>query len=286
MLQGAGQTMNAGDAAARGDYLGMMDGLQGARGSLNNAFRPCFTGKMLIATKAGYKRFSELKKDEAVLASPEDGESKEVSTQLVEEVFERLGRIWLLKIGEEVIETTDEHPFWVESKGWVPTHELMPGDLLRTLDKRLVAVSSVEETERVETVYNCRVANWHTYFVRSEEATEGVWSHNSRCAIPSPNGSNGKPDHQRAVIALRKMLAQKYPKEKGYVITSNKGSLSSLGSSRRPDAVVIRNKKPLVVGEVSRTNKDGSLVPRENKKINEYARMRIKKIVIVGLPKR
>jgi len=39
-----------------------------------------------------------------------------------------------LHVGDEIIETTDNHPFWVEGKGWVFADELQEGDKLQKAD--------------------------------------------------------------------------------------------------------------------------------------------------------
>ncbi|TQR45310.1 hypothetical protein C7Y44_11880 [Paenibacillus popilliae] len=39
-----------------------------------------------------------------------------------------------LNVGEQIIETTDNHPFWVEGKGWVFADELQVGDNLQKAD--------------------------------------------------------------------------------------------------------------------------------------------------------
>lgn len=37
---------------------------------------------------------------------------------------------WLLEVGGETIETTDEHPFYVAGQGWTKARDLRAGDLL------------------------------------------------------------------------------------------------------------------------------------------------------------
>jgi len=39
-----------------------------------------------------------------------------------------------LYAGAQIIETTDNHPFWVEGKGWVFADELQVGDKLQKAD--------------------------------------------------------------------------------------------------------------------------------------------------------
>src|SRR5689334_23206024 len=69
---------------------------------------------------------------------------------------------------ERVIGTTPEHPFYVQGKGWTPVRALKQGDLIRTEDG-WVPVLGLRDTGQCETVYNWRVADFHTYFVGSRE---------------------------------------------------------------------------------------------------------------------
>ena len=54
-------------------------------------------------------------------------------------------------------------------RGWLPAHRLQAGDWLDSPEGRPVAVAEVYDTGQYETVYNCRVAEWHTYFVGGAE---------------------------------------------------------------------------------------------------------------------
>ena len=78
-----------------------------------------------------------------------------------------------------VIRTTDEHPFWADGKGWTTAGELKAGDNLLASDKSKLPVENVSETGDTETVYNFRVADWHTYFVGNEDWDFEVWVHNA-----------------------------------------------------------------------------------------------------------
>ena len=85
---------------------------------------------------------------------------------------------WETVMPERVIGTTHEHPFYSQERGWTPAGELRPGELIRTEDG-WVFVKSVTETGRVETVYNLRVEDYHTYFVGASEWGFAVWAHNA-----------------------------------------------------------------------------------------------------------
>ena len=75
----------------------------------------------------------------------------------------------MVAAGSAIIGTTAEHPFWVVGKGWINANELAPGDTLIGKDGQTVVISRVEDTGEWATVYNMRVADWHTYFVGAAE---------------------------------------------------------------------------------------------------------------------
>ena len=77
-----------------------------------------------------------------------------------------------------MIRTTGEHPFYIVGKGWTDACLLQPGDLLCSRDGRAVPVQECCDTGEYETVYNCRVAEYHTYFVGDESWPFSIWAHN------------------------------------------------------------------------------------------------------------
>ncbi|MCM3698613.1 polymorphic toxin-type HINT domain-containing protein [Paenibacillus macerans] len=84
-----------------------------------------------------------------------------------------------LHIGEQVVETTDNHLFWVEGKGWVFADELQVGDKLQKADGSNLTIDKVEfiKLDEPVTVYNFTVADFHTYYVTDI----GIWVHNTQC---------------------------------------------------------------------------------------------------------
>ena len=55
------------------------------------------------------------------------------------------------------------------------------GDLLTTPDGLRVPVQEACDAGVVETVYNWRIADHHTYFVSADEWAVSVWAHNTSC---------------------------------------------------------------------------------------------------------
>jgi hypothetical protein len=124
------------------------------------------------------RAIQEVREGEWVLAR--DERTGEVSCREVVEPYDNPGRSIILvtladSLGnEEVIETTDNHPFYVDGKGWTRVDHLNPGDFIPSADRGLLTVTALEWTPRVETVYNFGVDEFHTYFV----GAIGAWVYN------------------------------------------------------------------------------------------------------------
>jgi hypothetical protein len=56
---------------------------------------------------------------------------------------------------------------------------LEPGDRLRSHDDRWLALEAVTDAREITSVYNCRVAEYHTYFVGAVGWVFTVWAHNA-----------------------------------------------------------------------------------------------------------
>lgn len=48
---------------------------------------------------------------------------------------------WNIHIGEEVLTTTDLHPFWIIDKGWVYAKDLIVGDKLEGEDGKAIPIA-------------------------------------------------------------------------------------------------------------------------------------------------
>ncbi|WP_018751033.1 polymorphic toxin-type HINT domain-containing protein [Paenibacillus sanguinis] len=81
-----------------------------------------------------------------------------------------------LSVGNQIIETTDNHPFRVDSKGWVFAVDLKVSDELVQSNGNHLKIDNIEIVHHDEKAkaYNFTVADFHTYFVSSL----GIWVHN------------------------------------------------------------------------------------------------------------
>ena len=89
-----------------------------------------------------------------------------VRVQTVEHLIRLQSRTMIVRVNGKEIETTPEHPFYVDGKGWTEAQELEVGDLLIGTDGQLTPVEDVRFTGETKPVYNMSITNDHTYFVR------------------------------------------------------------------------------------------------------------------------
>src|SRR5262249_13215930 len=179
---------------AFGEPLTVRDGLQaftfgailGGRGLM-----ACFTGDMEVPTRRGFVRWDALTGNDEVLSCNEHDPLGALEYKRVEEIFRTTAPIWHVHVKGKVIRTTARHPFYVWGKGWIEAWRLAPGDRLRSDDGRMVAVEEVFESGTEEPVYNCRVADYHTYFVGGAEWEVTVWAHN-QCYISQAAANTGR----------------------------------------------------------------------------------------------
>ena len=129
-------------------------------------------------TPFGSKRIEQLRVGDQVISKPDWNANGAVRVQTVEEVFRLQAPILKLRIGGQTIETTAEHPFYVDGKGWTDGCDLKIGDQLIGSDGTLTPVESVDFTGEIKPVYNLRVSQDHTYFVGSATWGFSVWVHN------------------------------------------------------------------------------------------------------------
>jgi len=152
----------------------------------------CFVAGTQIVTESGSKSIELIELGELVLSK--EVETGEQAYKPVTRLYERKRVIYELRVAhtngrEELIETTDDHPFYVVGSGFVDVIDLMPGNTLTTATGESIAVLSVVNSGRVDTVYNIEVADFHTYYATEYE----ILVHNCHY-FPAPKKIEGIPD--------------------------------------------------------------------------------------------
>ena len=176
----------------------------------------CFTAGTKIRTSDGEKNIEDIEIGDEVYAC--DVETGEIGLKKVKQTFVHdETEIVHVTIAGETIDTTAEHPFYVEGYGFKPAGELQSKDKVVLLDGTIAEVETieVEHLEEPIKVYNFEVEDWHTYYVSGI----GVLVHNDCRAkiIPSWKGSGPKS----GVLGINdnsisnKAIMNYYPKEGG-----------------------------------------------------------------------
>gem|GEM_PF-2449333 len=178
-------------AAANTVDLRMQKGLNGGVGNegTRSTGSGCFTAGKLIPTEYGQRPIEEIKIGDYVWSeNPQTGEKglKKVVNTFIHDKY-TLVHVYT---GDTMIETTEEHPFWVEEKGWVLAGELNEGDVLRLKSGENVKVTKLERVDLKEPVkvYNFEVQDWHTYYV----SDINVLVHNKAARYNTPTPVNPK----------------------------------------------------------------------------------------------
>ena len=219
-------------------------------------FNPtCFTGDTEVYTSDGLVCIEDVQVGDEVWAyNSETGETelKEVLNVWVKETDEILH---VSTSDGETIDTTTNHPFYVEEKGWVAAGDLEVGDTLVTADGYEVEVTDLELEKLAEPilVYNLDVADFDTYFV----GEYGVLVHNY-----NPNGKKGGTSHQKEINDIVNNNSGSKIKKEFYVKLN---SLSQSGKSARfiDVAILDADGNPIKFYQVGKVTSTGVPVTRE-----------------------
>lgn len=150
----------------------------------------CFTAGTKVFTDEGEKNIEDIQVGDRVLSK--DEETGEVAYKEVTATFNHeTDEIYKIHVGDQVIESTFNHPFYVEGKGWTFVKDLKVGDLLVQSDGNTLKIESIELEHKQVTVYNMTVDDFHTYFVSDLE----IWVHNTNCYDGFRNFDNHYDKH-------------------------------------------------------------------------------------------
>ncbi|MBA4192718.1 MAG: hypothetical protein C0467_32530, partial [Planctomycetaceae bacterium] len=181
-VQVVGHGVNTIESIIKGNYLeGGLNAL-GMFGSLASFLKACFVAGTPIRTPGGSMAIEQLQVGDLVLSRDEFDPAGPLEYKVVEELFVRFAPVLNLHAGGRIIGTTAEHPFWVEGKGWTNAIDLRIDDVLVSHDGQQITVEGVADSGRIQTVYNFRVADFHTYFVGCDEWGFSIWAHNAEYA--------------------------------------------------------------------------------------------------------
>lgn len=151
-------------------------------------------------TTAGLLAIEKLRAGDKVIST--DPDTLETSEKTVLETYIRkVDRLVHLVINGEEIVTTDNHPFYVQGRGFIKAEGLFVGDKLISVDGKdlIVETHDIEQCEKPITVYNFKAEDYHTYFVGNYK----IWVHNANCELKLANQMNSRgwtPDSVKSTV--------------------------------------------------------------------------------------
>ncbi|MFN7732513.1 MAG: polymorphic toxin-type HINT domain-containing protein [Pirellula sp.] len=134
----------------------------------------------MVDFEGNSRSIEEIEVGDYVLARSEFDAAGPLELKRVEEKFVRVAPVMELVVRGQVITTTGEHPFYVAGEErFIPAGELTLEDRLVDSQGRSVAMDAIRVTDRLITVYNLRVPDFHTYFVGGKLWQFDAWVHNA-----------------------------------------------------------------------------------------------------------
>ncbi|WP_298424362.1 polymorphic toxin-type HINT domain-containing protein [uncultured Kordia sp.] len=133
----------------------------------------CFTSGTQVLTSDGYKNIETIKKGDLVWAF--DDKTQKLKLKPVINTFIKVrDHIYKIYADDEVIEATDDHPFFIGGK-WIKVKNLKVGDELTLYDGSKIIIDNITYHKGEYKVYNFEVADFHTYYI----SKENILVHNS-----------------------------------------------------------------------------------------------------------
>ena len=138
-----------------------------------NRYNPkgaCFMAGTLVATKTGKKAIEKIEEGEEVWCEEEN--TGEWKIKRVLNCIEKTSDIlYHIHIGNQEIQATEEHPIWLEGKGWKKAEDIHIGDKVRCRNGELEEITNIwmEKLPEQVKVYNLSVEDCHTYYVTEKE---------------------------------------------------------------------------------------------------------------------
>ncbi|WTN14348.1 HINT domain-containing protein [Streptomyces canus] len=124
----------------------------------------CFPAGTRVATADGPKNIEDIELGDRVWSMDQTTGKRTLKpvTQLFHRVVDRLVRV---ETAHGTVESTENHPYWVQGRGWTEARDLDPGDTFQTLDGGTDEITGTSAADGPVEVFNFQVADNHTYYV-------------------------------------------------------------------------------------------------------------------------
>lgn len=130
----------------------------------------CFLAGMQVLTESGMKNIEDIGLGEKVYSINVETNQRELK-EVINLYRGTTDEIYELTVGNEVIQVTPRHQFYVVDKGWIRAYDLQEGDVLDAKDDDTFVITKIEHKfleERIP-VYNLTVDSNHNYLITQYE---------------------------------------------------------------------------------------------------------------------
>ena len=181
------------ESASEGFMIGSIVGAATGALSANNCF---VAGTPILLASGETVAIENIKTDMNVVCADEQNPYLTTMSMVVDTFSREVSETYIVDCGDVEIETTDEHPFFVQKQGWVKAEHLAVGDKLISASGETLMVESVTcvRHKTPVKVYNFEVENQHTYYVGEQAEDDYVLVHNS-CAHMKKEWTNERTSH-------------------------------------------------------------------------------------------
>jgi len=124
----------------------------------------CFAEGTKVYTVGGFKEIQNISVGDSVYSYDLEM-NKIIGAIVTQKHISESDSIYKLKIDNEEIYVTGEHPFYIEDKGWITVKDLEIGDKLLSANKEKITLESKEIIIWKSKVYNFEVDGLHNYFI-------------------------------------------------------------------------------------------------------------------------
>lgn len=141
-------------------------------------------------------------RDIAALATGDEVESRDAasyrdSKRRIARTYARVApRFYALQTEAETLRVTEEHPFWVQGRGWTPVRDLHAGDVVATATGDALVLQALRVDAPLQ-VFNFSVPQTESYFA----GRSGLWVHNANCDLPIPYRAPKSPSGYRPGVS-------------------------------------------------------------------------------------
>lgn len=130
----------------------------------------CFVAGTQILAENGMKNIEDIQIGDKVYSINLDTNQRELK-EVISLYRGRAISLYKIKIGDEIIETTPRHEFYIQDKGWTKAYELEIGDTIVSKDDSSLVIIDIEHEmlDEPRLIYNIVVDAYRNYLITPYE---------------------------------------------------------------------------------------------------------------------